>query len=72
VDAKIIKLENNGKIPEIHAREGAVLLSFNSEEHDEIEISGTITVSEVCYLKEVLCMWIHNKMQELRDAENGR
>lgn len=58
----IIQLYNAVQIPEVMKRTGYIKLNFNVENADDIEIVGTITVSEACYLKETLTKWIHDNM----------
>lgn len=61
----VIRLKNDGVIPEIMAREGRVTLYYG-EGHElfseAVELSGTITLSEVCFLHKLLGWWIDNKL----------
>ena len=64
----IIKLGNNAVIPEIANREGKIVLYYGEGKNtfeDSIELSGSITFSEACFLHKLLGKWIDNKMEEI-------
>lgn len=71
-DDNIIKLQNvkDIHIPEIQNRQGTVTLhyggdaKYNDDEHESVEIKGTITLSEVCFLHALLGRFIMDKMGE--------
>lgn len=66
-DDNIIRLQNVGTvhIPEIQNRNGTVTLHYGgAEETETVEISGTITLSEVCFLYMILGKYINDKLGE--------
>lgn len=64
----IIKIMNNAIIPEISERSGEVNLYFgSSDDRESVEIKGSITLSEVCFLHMLLGHYINKKMNEFED-----
>lgn len=66
----VIRLGNNAIIPEIANREGKIVLHYGpgKNTYDEsIELSGSITVSEACFLHKLLGKWIDEQIDELTD-----
>lgn len=63
----VVKLLNNAVAPEIIARSGSITLNFGRDDRETVELEGSLTLSEICFLKEILASWIHNKMQDLSD-----
>ena len=64
----IIKLGNNAVIPEIANREGKITLYYGSDKNtfdDSIELEGSITVSEACFLHKLLGAWLDKRMEEM-------
>jgi len=63
-DDNIIKLQNVTAvhIPEIQNRQGRVCLNYGSEDKDTVEIEGSITLSEVCFLYMILGKFISEKL----------
>jgi predicted acyltransferase (DUF342 family) len=60
----IIKLGNNAVIPEIVNREGKITLYYGNGKNtfdESIEIEGSITVSEACFLHKLLGAYIDKK-----------
>jgi hypothetical protein len=64
----IIKLTNNAVAHEIMERCGSVHLHFGyDDDRETIELEGSLTMSEVCFLKERLSSWIHDKLKEMEE-----
>lgn len=66
----VIKLGNNAIIPEIANREGKIILHYGPDKNNyeySIELSGSITVSEACFLHKLLGKWIDYKIDEMAD-----
>lgn len=64
----IIKLGGNYVIPEIVNREGTITLHYAADKNtydDSIELTGSITVSEACFLHKLLGKWIDDKLEEM-------
>lgn len=62
----VVKLENNAVAPEIMARCGSVHLHFGyDDERESIELEGSLTISEICFMKERLGSWIRQKLEDL-------
>lgn len=51
-------------IPEIQNREGCVTLNYGTDA-ETVEISGTITLSEVCFLYMMLGKFIQKELGEV-------
>ena len=61
----IIRLPVNALAPEIRARSGTVKLNFGyDDDRETVELEGSLTITEVCFLKEILSLWIRNELEE--------
>lgn len=64
----VIKIMNNAVIPEIMERSGEINLYFgDADDRESIEIKGSITLSEVCFLHMLLGRYINKKMNEFEN-----
>ena len=66
----VIKLGNNAIIPEIANREGKIVLYYGPDKNtydESIELSGSITVSEACFLHKLLGKWIDDRIDDRID-----
>ena len=66
----VIKLGNNAIIPKIANREGKIVLHYGPDKNtyeESIELSGSITVSEACFLHKLLGKWIDDKIDEMTE-----
>jgi hypothetical protein len=64
----VIKLKNNAVIPHIQAREGKIVLHYAEDKttfDDSIELTGSITLSEACFLHKLLGKWIDDKLDQM-------
>lgn len=68
-DDNIIKLQNVIEItvPEAKRRSGKITLHYNVEDHDTVEIEGSITLSEACFLMTRLQHYLQSQMDDLND-----
>jgi hypothetical protein len=61
----VVKIGNDAHIPEIRNRRGTITLTFGGAEVVEsVQIEGSITLSEICYMQKVLEAWIFEKLGE--------
>lgn len=66
-DDNVIKLQNFSTvhIPEVQRREGTVTLHYGGDKDEEsIEIKGSITLSEVCFLYMILGKFIQEELDK--------
>lgn len=66
-DDNIIKMHNlkDVHIPEIQSRRGSVRLVYGGDVDEEsVQIEGSITLSEVCFLQKVFDKWILEQLDE--------
>lgn len=62
----VIKLLNNAVAPEAMERCGSVHLHYGyDDDRETIELDGSLTMAEVCFLKERLSAWIRQKLEEM-------
>jgi len=67
-DDNIIKLQNVKEVvdPASCARSGKIMLHYNIEDHDTVELEGSITLAECCFLYMKLGQYLNS---ELGDEE---
>lgn len=63
-DDNIIKLQNITEVkdPVICARSGKITLYFNVEDHDTVELDGSITLTEACFLYMKLGQFLNGEL----------
>jgi hypothetical protein len=62
----VIKLHTDAVAPEIMARRGTVHLHFGyADDRQTVELDGSLTISEICFLKERLGSWIRQRLEEM-------
>jgi hypothetical protein len=66
-DDNIIRLHNviDIHIPEIQNRSGSVRLVYGGDiDEESVQIEGSITLSEVCFLQKVFEKWIMERLDD--------
>jgi len=61
MSSNVIKGPFQTTIPEIKEREGRIILNFGND-REQVEIEGSITLSEACFLLVGLQKYIHETM----------
>lgn len=61
----VIDLGVQAEIPEIKNRRGEVILRFGYDDGDSVEVSGSITLSEVCFLQKMLDRYILDQINDI-------
>jgi hypothetical protein len=63
-DDNIIKLQNVTDVvdPASCARSGKITLRYNIQNHDTVELEGSITLSEACFLYMKLGQYINSEL----------
>ena len=63
-DYNIVKLQNLTEVkdPIACARSGTITLSYNVEDRDTVELEGSITLSEACFLYMKLGQYLNSEL----------
>jgi hypothetical protein len=64
-DDKIINIRDlkDTHIPEIMNRSGSITLNYGIEDKDTIEIEGSITISEACFMHKLLGKYLDEMIE---------